>query len=76
MNFDLMMLLIPSVPALAFMLWVIWALENQIRRDRSYHCAIPLEKARTDLLPAVGATRDQATREQRISVTFAHSQTR
>ena len=33
----LILLLIPLVPALAFMLWVIWALEGQIRRG-SHHC--------------------------------------
>jgi hypothetical protein len=31
---DLILILIPLAPAVAFMLWVIYALEKQIRRDR------------------------------------------
>jgi hypothetical protein len=41
---DLTFLLIPLVPALAFMVWVIWALEMQIRRDRRHHDAITRPK--------------------------------
>jgi len=33
---NLTLLLIPFVPALAFLFWVIWALEKQIRRDRRH----------------------------------------
>ena len=35
-DFDLKLLLIPVGLALAFMLWVIWALEIQIRRDKDH----------------------------------------
>jgi hypothetical protein len=41
---DLTWLLIPLVPALAFMLWVIYALEKQIRRDRRHRGAIARRK--------------------------------
>ncbi len=37
---DLILLLIPFVPALAFLFWVIWALEKQIGRDRRHRDAI------------------------------------
>jgi flagellar biogenesis protein FliO len=40
-DFDLAFLLIPLLPALAFMLWVIWGLEKQIREDRRHRDAIP-----------------------------------
>jgi hypothetical protein len=36
----LTLLLILMVPALVFMLWVIWALEKQIRQDRRNSDAI------------------------------------
>ncbi len=36
-DFYLVFTLIPLVPALAFMLWVLWGLEKQIRRDRCHH---------------------------------------
>jgi hypothetical protein len=40
-DFDLNLLLIPVGLALAFMLWVIWALEMQIRRDKHHRGAKP-----------------------------------
>ena len=36
-NSELVFILIPFVPALAFLLWVIWGLEKQIRQERR-HC--------------------------------------
>ena len=45
---DLTLLLIPVAPALAFLLWVIWALEKQIWRDRRYSKAIARAKAGSD----------------------------
>jgi hypothetical protein len=33
-------LLIPLIPAMAFMIWVIWALEKQIGRDKHHRDAI------------------------------------
>lgn len=47
---DLSFLLIPLAPALAFMLWVIWALERQIRRDRRHLNPIARPKARSESL--------------------------
>jgi hypothetical protein len=41
---DFILLLIPMVPALAFMLWVVWALEKQIRLDRHSRDAIARPK--------------------------------
>lgn len=41
---DLTFLLIPIVPALAFLLWVIWGLEKQIRQDRRHRDAITRPK--------------------------------
>jgi hypothetical protein len=40
----LTLLLILLVPSLAFMLWVIWALEMQIRRDRRHFADIALQR--------------------------------
>jgi hypothetical protein len=42
------LLLIPVAPALTFMLWVIWALEKQIRRDRRRSDATARAKAGSD----------------------------
>jgi hypothetical protein len=70
-NYDLTLLLIPMVPALAFMLWVIWALEKEIRRNSRHYDAIARAKAGTDRSAAAGATP-----EQRVSVAFAHSHSR
>ncbi|SPE28572.1 hypothetical protein SBA5_670023 [Candidatus Sulfotelmatomonas gaucii] len=61
------MLLIPVAPALAFMLWVIWALEKQIRRDRRHSDEIARTKAGSDR-PAPTSTAP----EQRGSGTSAH----
>ena len=36
---DFAFILIPLVPALAFMLWVVWGLEKQIRQNRRYRGA-------------------------------------
>ena len=41
---DSAFILIPLVPALAFMLWVIWGLKKQIRRDRCHRDANPRPK--------------------------------
>jgi len=41
---DFILLLIPMVPALAFMLWVVWALEKKIRLDRHSRDAIARPK--------------------------------
>jgi flagellar biogenesis protein FliO len=41
---DLAFILIPLVPALAFMLWVIWGLEKQIRSGRRHRDAITRPK--------------------------------
>lgn len=64
---DLTLLLIPVAPALAFLLWVIWALEKQIRRDRRYSEAIARAKAGSDRPAPTGAAP-----EQRGSGTSAH----
>jgi hypothetical protein len=64
---DLTLLLIPAAPALAFLLWVIWALEKQIWRDRRYSKAIARAKAGSDR-PAP----TNAAPEQRGSGTSAH----
>ena len=45
-DFDLTLQLIPSVAALAFMLWVIWALEKQIGRDRHQRDAVNSQRIR------------------------------
>jgi hypothetical protein len=42
---ELRLLLIPLAPGIAFMLWVIWALEMQIRRDRRHSDEIARAKA-------------------------------
>ncbi len=47
-DFDLKLLLIPVGLALAFMLWVIWALEKEIRRDHRHSDAIARAKAGSD----------------------------
>jgi hypothetical protein len=39
------LLLIPLAPGLVFMLWVIWALEKQIRRSRRHSDEIARAKA-------------------------------
>jgi hypothetical protein len=70
-NNDLTLILIPLVPALAFMLWVIWALEKEIRRKSRHDEGIARAKAGTDRPAAAGATP-----EQRVSATFAHSHSR
>jgi len=38
---DLALILIPLVPALAFMIWVVWGLEKQMRQDRCHRDAMP-----------------------------------
>jgi hypothetical protein len=43
-NSDLILVFIPMVPAMAFMLWVVWALEKQIRLDRHRRDAIARPK--------------------------------
>lgn len=40
-DFDLGFILIPLLPALAFMLWVVWGLEKQIRHDRRHRHTFP-----------------------------------
>ena len=70
-NYDLTLLLIPLVPALAFMLWVFWALEKEIRRNSRHFEAIARARAGTDR-PAAAS----APPEHRLSVTFAHSHSR
>jgi len=47
-DFDLKLFLIPVGLALAFMLWVIWALEKEIRRDQRHSDAIARAKAGSD----------------------------
>jgi hypothetical protein len=64
---DLTLLLIPVALALAFMLWVIWALEMQIRRDRRHFFDIARTQAGSDR-PALTS----AAPEQRGSGTSAH----
>jgi hypothetical protein len=41
---DFAFILIPFVPSLAFMLWVIWGLEKQIRQNRHHRGAITRPK--------------------------------
>jgi len=54
-DFDLKLLLIPVGLALAFMLWVIWALEMQIRRDKHPRGAKPRANGGSDR-PAPSST--------------------
>ena len=54
-DLDLKLLLIPVGLALAFMLWVIWALEIQIRRDNDHSDAKPGANAGSDR-PAPSST--------------------
>jgi hypothetical protein len=41
---DLAFVLIPFVPAIAFMLWVVWRLEKQIRQDKRHRDAVTRPK--------------------------------
>ena len=61
-DFNLTLVLLPLVPALSFMLWVIWALEKQIKRERRQSEVIARAKAGTDR-PAPA----NKTTEQRVS---------
>jgi len=45
---NLLLILLLLVPSLAFMFWVIWALEKEIRRDHRHSDAIARAKAGSD----------------------------
>lgn len=46
-DLDLAFVLIPLVPALSFMVWVIWGLEKQIRQERRHRDATLALRARS-----------------------------
>jgi hypothetical protein len=45
---NLLLILLLLVPSLAFMFWVIWALEKQIRREKSHSDVIARAKVGSD----------------------------
>ena len=66
-DFDLKLLLIPMGLALAFMLWVIWALEKEIRRDQRHSDAIARAKAGSDRPALNSAAPDEPDQAQAAS---------
>ena len=61
-NSDANLLLIPLVPSLAFMLWVIWELEKQIRLEKHRSDVIPRSKAWSDRpAPTIAAPEQRNT---------------
>jgi hypothetical protein len=64
---NFILLLIPMGPALAFMFWVIWALEKQIRREKRHSDVIARTKSRSDR-PALASVAP----EERTSDISAH----
>ncbi|SPE31569.1 hypothetical protein SBA5_890015 [Candidatus Sulfotelmatomonas gaucii] len=68
---DLTFLLIPMAPALAFMLWVIWALEKQIRRDRRHSDEIARLKAGSDHPASTSAAPKQHGAGTSVHLNFA-----
>ena len=56
LDLELTLLLIPLAPGLVFMLWVIWALEKQIRWDRRHSDEIAPAKTGFNRLVLANAT--------------------
>lgn len=60
---DYVFVLIPLVPGLAFMLWVVWALEKQIRRDKRHRDAIGDAPERQDQIIPISPFVSSVARE-------------